>query len=510
MPHELVANNRRIAKNTIYLYIRMLVTLIVSLYTSRLILRELGVEDFGIYNIIGGVIVLFSFLNTAMTEASQRFISFELGRGNHNVLNKTFCMSMTCHLVIAIALLLIAETFGLWIINTKLNIPIERLTAAKWVYQFSIFTFIMGILRVPYNASIISYEKMSFYSFASILEVVLKLIMVFALSVSPIDVLILYSALIFVVSVISWFIYYLYCRAKIPICKYRIFWDSKLYNKLMGFSGWSMLGGSSVIASQQGGNILINLFSGVAANAAYGISSQVSSSIYGFVSNFQMAFQPQIVKLFADGSYEEENKLIIRSSKLSYFLLLIIFVPFIINSDYVLKLWLYQVPEYTTIFCTLMLLYLLIDAIQAPLWMAIGATGNIKRYQIWLSAILLLNIPISYYALKIGYSPSIVLIIRVVLNFLTAIIRVLYVKSLFRFPYKQYLRMVFYKAIPVTLCSVLLSYIIKQIIPFSLLFFIIETVTALLITVFLVYYWGLTNNERNFVKSLFFSKYISQ
>lgn len=503
MPSE---SNKRIAKNTIYLYIRMLITMVVTLYTSRVVLQTLGVDDFGIYNIIGGIVVLFSILNHAMSVASQRFISYEIGKGDKERLRNTFNMSMNCHVIIALILIVLAETVGLWFVNNKLNIPEGRMYATQWVYQFSILTFIIGILRVPYNATIISYEKMSFYAYISIVEVLLKLGVVYLLLVSPIDKLITYSALIFLVSLLCWFGYIIYCRIKFDICKLKLYWNGCMFKELMGFTGWSVLSGGSVMITQQGSNVLINIFKGVSANAAYGIANQVSSAIYGFVSNFQMAFQPQIVKLYASGQREEQTSLILRTSTLSYFLLLLICVPFFINTDAIIGLWLGTVPEYSTSFCQWMLIYYLIDAIQGPLFMAIYATGNIKGYTLWLSALIILNLPLSWLALYLGMSPVFIFIIRSGINFLAAIIRLFYVKSFIKFPSGRYVKNFFEKVLPATIASFALAIALKPLFSDGLLSLAMNIVLSIIITLTCIYFLGLSSNDRQYIRSIIRTK----
>lgn len=484
----------------------MIVTMLVSLYTVRIVLATLGEEDYGIYNVIGGVIVLFSFLNTAMNNATQRFLSYEIGRGDKVMLSKTFSMSINCHIILSCVILLLTETVGLWFVQTKLNIPEGRETAALWVYHFSIATFIMNILRVPYNASVISYEKMSFYAYLSIVDVILNLVIVYALVYSDWDKLILYAVLKFAISLICWLAFYIFCKLNFLSCRYKLLWDSNLYSKLMGFTGWSMLSGGSVLITQSGCNIILNIFCGVVVNAAYGIANQVSAAIYGFVSNFQLAFQPQIVKLHAENKTNDQTLLINRAALISYFLLLVISVPFFINADYVLGIWLKDVPKYSVVFCQLMLIYSLIDAIQAPLWMAINATGNIKYYSLWTSALTLLNLPIALSLLYIGMSPVWVFVVRVLVNMVIAVIRVWYVKTFLLFPSLDYFKMVLKKILPVTALSFGISYTIHKFMVVDFLLFIVQSVAALLVTCAFIYILGLSAQERMYIADIVKSK----
>lgn len=496
------SNNRRIAKNTVYLYIRMLITMVVTLYTSRVVLQTLGVEDFGIYNVIGGIVVMFAFLSSSMSNATQRFISYGIGKGDKELLKTTFSMSMNCHLLITLILFVLSETVGLWFVNTQLNIPEGRMYAAQWVYQFSILTFAIGILRIPYNASIISYERMSFYAYISIIEVLLKLGVVFLLVISPIDKLITYAALLFLVNVLCFLAYYLYCKKQFEICSYHYIWDKKAFKELMGFSGWSMLSGGANLVTQQGCNILLNIYKGVVVNAAAGIASQVSSAIYGFVSNFQLAFQPQIVKLHAAGEKDEQEKLMLRTSSLSYFLLLVICVPFFINTGYVLDLWLGTTPEYSVEFCQWMLIAGLIDSTQAPLFMAIYATGNIKNYTIWLSSLFILLIPLSWIALYMGFSPVCVFVIRALIISIQSIIRLFYVKAFLKFPSGKFVKVLFLRLIPTTIAALFTSILIKKCFEEGVLQFVIVTLLSIAVTVAFIYIIGLASDEREYAKSI--------
>lgn len=499
-------SNKRIAKNTLFLYFRMIVIMLVTLYTARVVLAALGTDDYGIYNVIGGVVVLFSFLNTAMSNATQRFLSFELGKRDEKQLERTFSMSVTSHAILSLIVLIIAETLGLWFASTQMNIPSDRYSAVIWVYQFSVLTFVGNILRVPYNASVIAHERMSFFAYLSILEVVLNLVIALSITHCSYDKLILYAFLKFIITILCWGANYLYCIKYFTCCKYHYFWDSVLFKKIIGFSGWSMLGGGSVLVTQNGSNILINIFCGVAVNAAYGIANQISSAIYGFVSNFQMAFQPQIVKLNAEGKKEEQIILINRASLISYFLLLIICVPFIVNTDVVLGLWLTTVPDYATQFCQLMLFYSLIDAIQAPLWMAIGATGNIKQYTIWSSSFAIMNLPLAWILLKFGYSPVYILVLRVFINFILAVIRTLYVKNLLSFPFALYCKNVVLRAAIVTLASFLITFGFKSFFSDSIIAFLFTTVISVLVTIVSIMLFGLNAAERAYVKTIVYSK----
>ena len=418
MPSE---NTRRIAKNTVMLYIHMLLIMAVTLYTSRVVLNVLGVEDFGIYNVVGGIVVMFSFLNGAMATSTQRFLSFSLGKNDQEQVARVFSMSMTTHISIALIVLLLAETFGLWIFYRYLNIPPERMGAAQWVYQLSVLTFCISIIRVPYNAGIIAYERMSFYAYISIVEVCLKLGMVILLQYLGSDKLILYALLMALTTGIVTFIYKLYCCKTFSVCRYHYFWDKHLYKELISFSGWSLFGSAANVGVQQGINILLNVFFGVVTNAALGIANQVSSAVSQLVGNFQTAFNPALVKSYASGDYSYFVRLIFQTSRFSYFLLFIIALPLYLCMPFVLKVWLDIVPEYTVVFCRWMLVFVLIDAVSAPLWISVQAIGKIRSYQLLMSALIFLNIPLSWLLLRLGKDAEWVMEVRVGINLLTFI-----------------------------------------------------------------------------------------
>lgn len=312
-------NNKRIVRNTGMLYIRMLLTMTVSLYTSRVVLNTLGVVDFGIYNVVGGVVLMFSFLNSSMSSATQRFLSIELGKQDYLQLKKVFSMSVNIHAIIAIAIFILAETIGLWFLNARLVIPADRIVAANWVYQFSIFAFMLTIMNVPYNATIIAHERMKVYAYVSIIEVFLKLTIVVVLVFSGFDKLKLYSLLVFVVSIIVWIIYKVYCKRNFHETSYIYFWEKSLYKTLINYAGWNLFGNIAGVTFNQGINIMLNLFFGPTINAARSIAYQINSAVSGFVSNFQIAMNPQIVKSYALEDLKYMHQLIFQGAKYSFF-----------------------------------------------------------------------------------------------------------------------------------------------------------------------------------------------
>ena len=398
-------NNKRVAKNTLFLYFRMILIMLVTLYTSRVVLAELGIKDYGIYNVVGGVVAMFSFLNNSMSSATQRFLTFELGRSNMGRLKKVFAASLNIHIAIGIVIVLLAETVGLWFVNHKLVITPDRMVAANWVYQFSILTFCVNIIQVPYNAVLIAHEKMSIYAYISILEAFLKLGIVYLLVIVPTDKLIAYGILVFVVQIVIRVIYQYYCRRHYEESQFRLYWDKDLYKQMSGFAGWNLFGSVAWLMRDQGLNIVLNIFFGTAINAARGVASQVSSAVMGFISNFLVALNPQITKNYALGNVQEMEKLTYLGIKFSFLLLFTMAFPLCLNIDYVLHLWLVEVPDYTALFIILIMIDSLVgNLFGVPLMTSLSATGQIRDYQIVVSCIISGFVRFLYCRKQIGYS----------------------------------------------------------------------------------------------------------
>ena len=343
-------NNKRIAKNTLLLYFRMLLLMVVSLYTSRVVLNALGVEDFGIYNVVGGVVAMFTVISGSLSAAISRFITFELGKGDGEGLKNTFSAAVTIQLLLSLVIVLLIESVGVWFLNAKMTIPADRLAAANWVLQFSIVTFVINLVSVPYNATIIAHERMSAFAYISIFEAVGKLAVAFLITVSPIDRLVFYAVLMCAVAVSVRLMYGRYCKRHFTECTYRFRWDKELLRRMSGFAGWNFIGAASAVLRDQGGNIVINLFAGPAVNAARGISVQVNNAVTGFVQNFMTALNPQITKSYASGDRDYMMTLIYQGARLSFYMLLLLSLPVLVNTHYILGLWLKTVPGHTVLF----------------------------------------------------------------------------------------------------------------------------------------------------------------
>lgn len=495
-------NNKRIAKNTLMLYFRMFLIMAVGLYTSRIILQALGIEDFGIYNVVGGVVVLFTFVNNAMVASTQRFLNYEIGRNNQEETQKIFSASLSIHIAIAFIFLILAETIGLWFLNTYIKIPNGREIAANWVYQFTIVASIINIIRTPYNAAIIAYERMSFYAYISIIEVILKLLIVYLIYLFA-DRLIFYSLLVTVVALIIFGGYYLFCRKNFPMFRYQFEYNRQRFFSIISFSGWSLMGSSANMGAQQGFSILLNLFFGVSTNAALGIANQVNSVIYNFISNFQTAFNPQIVKTFAAHEREDFFNLIYNTSRYSFFLLFALALPITICCSDLLHIWLTEVPEYAIDFCIAMIANSLFDALSGPLWMSVYASGNIRKYQIVISCLLFSTLALAYIVAKLGYNPVMVFWIKPLIGFVIYFYRLHYCHRNLHLSFQRYLKSVVVRCLIIVFVSGVPSYIICTFMGDGIGYLLIKMIAVLFIILLCIFFIGLTTNEKKII-----SKYL--
>lgn len=461
-----ISNNKKIAKNTLFLYIRTLVVLGISLYTSRVVLQVLGAEDLGIYNVVGGIVTLMSFLQTAQTKATSRFVTYELGKqSSSDVLRKVFSVCMTIHIIIAIISLVLGETIGLWIITHWTDIPIARQSAAMWVYQFAIVVFCCQIVRVPYDAIVVAHERMSMYAYMSILEAVLLLGMAFLLKVTPGDSLIYYSASVAFIAFIVFLCYYFYVRRLFDAYRYKPTWDKEYSMRILSFSGWTLLGSSANTATQQGTNLLMNNFVGLIANAALGFASQVNIAVSKFVNGFSTAFTPQIIKLYAQKEYESMHILMNRSSKFSFVLCYLMALPLITNMGFILSLWLgNNIPMYTKEFCQLILVCTVFDATTGVYNTTITATGKIKYYQTAISISFLLDLACCYVLLVCSVNPVFVFGSRILTRgIINMFIGLYFVKSYTYFDVLHYCKTVLLNIILTIIISIIPVYFIAKV-----------------------------------------------
>ena len=490
-------NNKRIAKNTLLLYFRMLLIILVGLYTSRVVLNTLGVSDYGIYNVVGGIVAMLAFLNSAMVAASQRFISFELGTGNMERLKKVLCTYVSIHIALAVIILLIAETLGLWFVNTHLNIPSERMEAANWVYQCSIFTLLLTVVSVPYNSCIVAHEHMKAFAYVSIVEAVLKLLIVYLLLLGNFDKLILYAILVVAVAFIIRVIYGIYCKRHFEECTYRFVFDKQLFKEMFAFAGWSVIGNLGFSFKDQGSNIILNLFFGTTVNAARGIALQVNGIISNFSNNFTMALNPQITKLYAAGDVEASIKLVYAGCRYSFYLLLLIAVPVMINIDYLLQLWLGAVPKYTSQFLMLALIAALIDVMARPLVTALQATGRIKVFQIVICIIVLCELPLAYVILHYGGKPYWAMYPTICITFIGLFARFLILKrmvSAYRLHF--FVVNIVGKNLLIGIICFFLSDFMRGYYQQNFINFLETSLLAFALSGFIVYFIGLSKGER--------------
>jgi O-antigen/teichoic acid export membrane protein len=497
----MTTNTARIAKNTLVLYVRQILIMLVSLYTVRVVLNTLGAEDYGIYNVVAGMVVLFSFLNGAMTSATQRFLNYALGENNIEQARDIFSISFIIHAMMALVVAFISETIGLWFFCTHINIPSERWKAALVIYQISIITTGINILRVPYNAVVIAYEKMSFFATASIIENILKFVAAFLLTVILYDSLIVYAFLICIIGTIMFFIYKFYCNRNFKAANFWHCNNKDIYQKLIGFSGWSVFGSVANMSSSHGTNVLINMFSTVTVNAAMGIAAQINAAVYQFVGNFQTAFNPQIIKSYANKDYDYFMRLIFRTSKISFVLLFFFALPLYINIEFVLEVWLKTIPDYTVVFTRLILVFSLVDAVSGPLWMSIQATGNIKKYQLIVSCFIFANLPLSFLFLRLGCSPIWVLIVKIMLNVATLIWRMFFLQKHINLPVTGFLYDVIIPIMIITIISTMITlHVHKQFNGLKSL--ICSGGTSAICTACLVYLFGINRQEKILLRKL--------
>ena len=506
MSNQTSDNNKRIAKNTLLLYLRLILTMGVGLFTSRVVLNTLGVEDYGVYNVVGGVVAMFTLFTGSLSAAISRFLTYELGKGNVHKLNVVFSTSVTIQLVLAIMVCLLAEIGGVWFLNTHMNIPADRMNAANWVLQFSILTFAINLVSVPYNAAIIAHEKMSAFAYISILEVILKLVVAYTLYVSPIDKLKTYALLLAVVALIIRFVYSIYCSRNFKECHYKFVFDKSLLKQMTGFAGWNLLGSGSYLFNTQGVNIVTNLYFGVAVNGARGVASQAEGIIRQFVTNFTTAINPQITKSYAAGDMNYMYSLVCRGAKYSYFLMFFFAVPFMYETETIMRLWLKNYPPEAPLFLRLSMIGTLFDILGNATANAAWATGNVKRYYIIIGGVGCLVFPLSWMAFFLGMDAYASYIVFAVIYLILVFLKLYIIKGLINFPVAEFCKSVFGRIIPVTVLSFILPALVYFNMEESLLRTILVIAVSCISTMFLVYSIGMTESERKKVIQMITNK----
>ena len=492
------ANNKRIAKNTLMLYIRMLFTMAVSLFTSREVLQTLGVEDYGVFSVVGGVITMFAFINGGMVSSTQRYLNFEIAKGNAERLRSVFNTALQIHALIALIIIILGETVGLWFLMEKLVIPEERMAAAMWVYQCSIIACAVNILSVPYNADIIAHEKMSAFAYISILDVILKLVIVYLLVVSPIDKLIVYAILTLLVQLLIRYVYTRYCNKHFQESFVEWKLNKPLFNEMLSFAGWSFWGNLSAILYTQGLNMMLNIFFGPVVNAARGIAVQVQSAVHQFVSGFQTALNPQITKNYASGDLEQMHSLMFRSARFSFLLLFFISLPVLIETEFLLTLWLKSVPENAVIFTQIMICISLIFTTANPCAIANQATGKVKVYQVVEGSILLTILPISYMVLRHGSPAYSVFIVHFCVESVAQFTRMYMLRKLINLPLRQYFRNIYLPIVTTVSIAIILPIMVHMQMVNGWLRFIAVGFTCILSVGTNAFFFGLSKSERTF------------
>lgn len=474
----------------------MLFLMVIGLYTSRVILHSLGVEDYGIYNVVGGVVSMFTMISGALSASISRYITYELGAGDLDSLKRVFSTSVTIQTLLSLLFVIIAETVGLWFVNAKLVIDSTRMNAANWVYQFSVITFVINLLSIPYNAEIIAHEKMSVFAYISIIDGIGKFIIAWAITLTSIDKLILYGFLLMVMAILVRIIYSCYCKRRFQECTYHFILDKFLLKRMFGFAGWNMIGATSAVCRDHGGNIVINLFCGTAVNGARAIAVQVNSIIQSFVSNFQTALNPQIIKSYASGETEYMMKLVFQGARFSYYILFLIALPVFVNTDYILSIWLKEVPEHTSAFLKLVLLFSLTESLSGPLMTTMYATEKIRNYQIVVGFIQLINLPLAYWALYLGYPSESVFVIAIILSFVAMVARLFMLKPLVQLSISSFMIKVWLNVVLVSIAAGFIPILLSLFLESSFLSFALTSSIGLILSVITILFLGCSKEER--------------
>lgn len=501
-------NKTTLINNTLYLYIRTFLLLLIGLYTSRVILKTLGVEDFGTYNLVGGVVSLFSSITGCLSVAIQRYLNFSISENNPQKIKNVFSTSILIFILFSIFVLIISESLGLWFINHILNIPKERLWAANWIYQFSIFTFIINLISVPYNALIIAHEKIKIFAYISIIEGIIKLAIAFFIAIAPFDKLIFYGLLLLIASLIIRLIYTIYSKKHFPESKIYFCWDKSLIHQMTTFAGWNLIGASSALAVGQGFNFIINIFFGVILNAARAIAFQVESQVKNFATNFTTALNPQIMKAYANQDINYLHDLLINGSKVSFYLLMILSVPIIIETDQILRIWLITVPQYASIFIQLSLIAAMINGISNPLIIAMQASGKLKIYQITISTLDILNLPITYIIYKCNIlQPEILYIVYIIISLTQLFVRIYLLGTIVKLSIRKFIVDAIIKGYVCLTISLGLLFEIKQLMNESLVRLIIICILSIIINTTLILTIGLNKNQKRIILNKINSKW---
>lgn len=496
---ETTSNNQRLAKNTIMLYIRMLFLMFVGLYTSRVLLDALGVEDYGVYNAVAGFIAMFSMISGSLSAAISRFIMFVLGQNNEKKLERVFCTSVIIQLILSGIVVLLVEAVGVWFLNTQMTMPEGREIAANFVLQFALFSFVINLISVPYNAAIIAHEKMDAFAFIGIFEGCANLAVAILVKFSPFDSLIFYASLVALVAFVTRMIYTVYCTRHFYECKIKWSFDKEIIREMFGFAGWNFIGSISGLLRSQGINILFNIYNGPVVNAARGLAVQVSTAITKFSSSFYTAVQPQITKSYAANEIKVACNLVLRSSRLAFYLLVLLSVPVIFEVHFLLELWLKEVPEHTATFVQIIVFYSLFESLSQPLIHLMLATGDIKKYQILVGGINLLNFPVAWIILYLGYPPEFAQLSVIIFTFLALAVRIIMLRNMIGFPAKDFLVGTLLRCTIILILCCIMPAIITRLLDVSLTRFFVDVIITEIVAINIIGWLGVTKSERDFV-----------
>lgn len=496
-----ISNNKRIAKNTMMLYMRMLLTMVVSLYTSRVVLEVLGVSDFGIYNVVGGVVAMFGFINGSLAITTQRFISFELGKQNIEQLKMVFGVSCSIHVFLAVVVILLSETVGVWFLSSELNIDPTRMSAVMWVYHFSVLTVALNIVQVPYNAIIIAHERMDVFAFVSIIEVVLKLLIVFVLQYCTYDKLKMYGVFLFLVAFLVQVVYRESAKRMFKECITGYRFEKKTFLEMFSFSGWSLFGSVAYVAKSQGVNILLNIFYTTTVNAAWAISQQVNTAITLFSQNFTTAMNPPIIKAYANNNIVDTYRLLFFGMKISFFLSFCLIIPLVFETNYIFSLWLTTIPEYAIGFTKLILITSLLESFAYAIGTTVQATGRIRYYQVVIGGLLFLNLPFSYLVINLTGSPLSPLIVAICISVISLLFRFILLHRLIRYPINSLLN-VFLLVALLCIFNIPIVFLLNWNMNPCFLRLVLSFASVLIISSGLLYFFGLSKEERKQINEL--------
>lgn len=499
-----VVSTRRVAKNSLILYVRVMITMLITLWTTRIVLNSLGEEDYGIYNVVGGIVVLFSVISSSLSASISRFITYELGHGNLDKLQSIFKTALRIQYIIGAIILILSETVGLWFLNNEMVIPANRLIAANWVFQFSVFSFVIDLVSVPFNATIIAHERMAVYAYVGIFTAIAKLCVSLLIIYFP-GRLIAYAAMILTINILVRLFYGIYCKRQFDECRKntnKIRHD--LFKEIFGFAGWNFIGATAGILNSQGVNVILNLFFGPIINAARALAIQVSGAATTFANNFMVALNPQITKSYASDEKNDSLRLVFMGSKMGFFLMLFFATPIIIETPVILKWWLNEFPPYTILFVRLVLVKALIEVLSTPLMTLMLANGNIRNYQIIVGGCNLMVLPLAYICLKLEYPPQSVFYVAIVMSLIALFLRLLLLQSMTGLNVLSYTNTVVCRIVFVTLVAFPIPCLFKYIVTIQsdILSVILTCLVSIICCIVAIYIIGLSSIERKTVNGM--------